>query len=171
MGGSAFLTSNPKEINYQIIEYENNAFKYRYDEIKNRLCLCTNDQNFNCTAEELSPVYPGQKYSLKLTACDTAKTVAVYTNEVPVTACRSKTSVIPINVFSGNCTAIDFTFVFQSRNSCDLFLQGIAEDVSSFTNECAYMSVDLHYIEYVSCGSQSMSIWLYIVHYGGSLPV
>ena len=154
---AAFITSNPKEINYQLIGYENNTFKYRHDEIKNQLiCVCTDDQTFDCTAEGLPPVYPGQRYSLKLTAFNTAKTVVVYIDQELITSCKSKTNVFSINVFSGNCTAVDFTFVFQSRNSCELFIVGYAMGIKTFSNEFANMIVNqditsVYHVEAMPC--------------------
>ena len=49
------------EINQHIIQYVNNSFK-PLEEI-NTICYCTDDHHFNCTKDELGPVY---LYPLKL---------------------------------------------------------------------------------------------------------
>ena len=125
LGNSVFLASNPAEINHQLIKYANNKFTTVIED-ENQICLCKDEHSFNCMIDELPPVFPGQKYSLKLAVKNTTITAGVDVNEQLFTSCKSKTKLVSIFLFSENCTSLDFTFVFQSRKSCELFVEGAA---------------------------------------------
>ena len=84
-------------------------------EMDYQLCLYTDDQNFNCRIEELPPVYPGQKYSLKLIAYNISSTVLVEIKQGLNTACKSKTKLAVEKLFNGSCTAVDFTLILCSK--------------------------------------------------------
>jgi len=59
---SVYKYADPHEINQHIIKYENNSFD-SFQNVQN-ICYCTDDQHYNCTLDELGPVYPGQTYTL-----------------------------------------------------------------------------------------------------------
>ena len=120
---SVFLRSDPQEINNQLIGYSNNSFKDSL--ISNQICICTNAQDYNCTADELQPAYPGQQYSLGLIAKNVSSSIVdVRIDELPFTSCRTQTELMRINIFQNNCTTINFTIKFGNRMSCELYLRG-----------------------------------------------
>ena len=122
---SAFLTSNPQTINQQYIEYTNNLFTLP-SIMQNHICICLDDRNYNCTIDELMPVYPGQKHSIKLTAKKFASpAVVVTTDQSLYTSCKGEPNWIEKHIFEGKCTAVDFMFTFKNRISCELYLKAV----------------------------------------------
>ena len=126
---SVFLTFNPQIINQQYIKYTNNSFALLSTR-QNHICICLDDHKYNCTIDELMPVYPGQKYSIKLVIKNVKSPTAMITFDQSLfTSCKGQSDWIEKQIFEGKCTAIDFTFLFKNRVSCELYLTGISVNI------------------------------------------
>ena len=119
--GSVFMTLDPLVINKQLIKYVNNSFNV--NNITNHICLCTDSMNYDCSVDELEPIYPGQKYSLRLIVkSGSLKALSFRLDEMPITSCKTQTGLNWYNVFHNSCTTVGINIHFKDRNSCELFL-------------------------------------------------
>ena len=107
-----------------MIENSNNSFTI--DHRFNRICICRDDQNYDCSRDELQPAYPGQKYVLKLTVIGFSTPVSIVIDDSPLTACKSQVDAKKITVPPNVCTSIDYIIQFKSRQSCELYIKGRA---------------------------------------------
>ena len=123
---SVYKYTDPHEINQHIIKYVNNSFRIT-DKIKS-VCYCTDDQHFNCTKDELGPVYLGQAYQLSLISnipdCIESP-VIIQITEAPNRACKSYNIKNSFQLFQKHCTKIDYNVRYSNNaKSCELFLHG-----------------------------------------------
>ena len=56
---SVFIQSDPFEINQRTVHIVNNSMALEWTN-PSSICYCINDQHYNCSSDELGPVYPGQ---------------------------------------------------------------------------------------------------------------
>ena len=61
---SAF-DSSPYDVNSEIIHLVNSSGRYAIQKDIKQLCYCTNDTHYDCSIDELGPIYPGQTLSTK----------------------------------------------------------------------------------------------------------
>ena len=66
MEESVFMHLDPFQVNKQTIQYINNSMTIKPDVS----CFCMNDQHYNCSIDEVGPVYPGQTFSLGILVRD-----------------------------------------------------------------------------------------------------
>ena len=71
----------------------------------NYICYCTDHQHYNCTADVMGPVYPGQKV-LKFD-------VLIKIDGRLVTVCKSQDGIIDFYLFSNTCHTV--TYNIQSK--------------------------------------------------------
>ena len=129
---SVYKYSDPHEINNHIIKYINNDIEFT-ERVKN-ICYCTDDQHYNCTIDELGPVYPGQTHALNLIFKLHSKfnynvefPVIVRSIEGPNRACKSYGMKAEIQLFQNTCTKIDYNARYsKNENSCELYFHGTA---------------------------------------------
>ena len=69
---SAFMQLNSQEVNKEVIQLINNSFT-QDNIMHNYVCYCTDHQHYNCTADTIGPVYPGQNYMLNFTVTEALK--------------------------------------------------------------------------------------------------
>ena len=125
---SVYKYSDPHEINKHVIKYCNNSFEAI--EIVETICYCTDDQHYNCTVDELGPVYPGQTYTLNLIISNTLtlESLAVVSiDDRPSRACNNRNMKYDFKLFQNACTTVDYNILYDNiGKSCELYLQGTA---------------------------------------------
>ena len=153
---SVFLTSDPEVINEQLIEYSNNSFDMIVNNISNRMCLCRDAMNFDCSVDKLQPIYPGQKYSLRLIDKAMPPVLDFKIDESPFTSCKTQTEFKRYNIFQNCCTTVELSIQFKNRRSCELFIRGRVStsiDINEFnTMRHAYEElIDVYHISMIPC--------------------
>ena len=130
MEESYFMQSDPFEVNKKIIHYVNNSMAVKQNE-PNFACYCTDDQHYNCSIDELGPVYPGQTYMLSILVKlndDNNDLVRVHVDNDLKRACRSHSiKNHMISLVPDTCTKIEFkSILYKDGHSCKIFLGGTA---------------------------------------------
>jgi len=107
---SVFFTSDPGVINEQFIEYSSNSFDVIVNtgNTSNQMCLYATAMNFNCSVDELQPIYPGQNYSLRLIVESASSAILDFQiDESPFTSCKTQTALKRYNMFQNSCTTVE----------------------------------------------------------------
>ena len=107
-------------------------------------CYCTDDQHYNCSIDELGPVYPGQMLSLNLFANDDSNQevlILVYTHLYR--ACKSHSVNNQIVIISKTCTKIQYkSILYMNGDGCNIYLNGrISTSSSGFISPLYRMDV------------------------------
>ena len=125
---SVYKYTDPHEINQQIIRYVNNSFKNTRNTKERYICYCTDDQHYNCTIDELGPVYLGQTYTINLIVSNGVEGVVMASiDSGPNRACKSHSIKNHFQLFCNACTEIDYNIQYDKNGkSCELYLQGTA---------------------------------------------
>ena len=119
---AVFNGYNPGYINQQIIEVDGLPWVHH-----KKLCYCPHNENVNCTADLLGPLYPGQKLQVELCVPQTeldeeyilyAETLST---SLPSSACKVAQQSELINSIGNHPKTIQFTIVSESE-LCELFL-------------------------------------------------
>ena len=93
---------NSQEVK-EIIQLVNNSF-VQHRIMKNYICFCKNHQQYNCSIDELGPVYPGQNYELNLGITKALPSdVFIKIDDRPTTACKSFNDMVDIHLFPNIC--------------------------------------------------------------------
>jgi len=132
-GQPMFPQLDPLEVNKQIIHYVNNSMAVQ-PSVPNTICYYTDDQHYNCSIDELGPVYLGQTYDFKIIgmihASNNAKRMIfrkTVENEYKRT-CKSRSMndhALPF-LTTGICTKIQYKGVLYSDGqSCNIYLSGL----------------------------------------------
>ena len=168
MDESIFAQTDPLEVNKQIIQYVNNsmAIKLSADKLStfvpNTICYCTDDQHFNCSIDELGPVYPGQTFRLNVLVNlnDVVEDIVkIHINNLKsLRACRSHNIKDYMLMIPGVCTKIEYkSILYKNGNSCSMFLSGklemyaFASTDASTRVETSYDIMDVYRITFSSC--------------------
>ena len=121
---SVFTESDPFEVNQKIIHYVNNtvASNESYN-IPRDICYCTDDQHYNCSIDELGPVYPGQSVTFNLVLRRKIHwgSATVTIRDVLNRACKSNGIKNQPWEFD-TCTEIPYSIRHMPGNSCELYL-------------------------------------------------
>ena len=119
---SAFMTHNSQEVNKGIIKSVNHSFlQYPVKHI----CYCKNNQHYNCTIDELGPVYPGQNYVLNFAVTEALKSdVFIKIDDRPTTACKSQNDMVDIHLLSNTCYSITYNILSKNAKDCEIYLHG-----------------------------------------------
>ena len=122
---SAFMQLNSQEVNKEVIQLVNNSFTL--DRIMdNYICYCTDHQHYDCTADVMGPVYPGQNYMLNFTVQKTLKSdVFIKNDDHPVTACKSQDDIIDIHLFQNTCHTVIYNIQSKNAKDCEIYVHGI----------------------------------------------
>jgi len=94
----------------------------------NSACYCTDDQHYNCSIDELGPVYPGQTFTLGILISNDGSKDIVKTNidNNRKRACRSHSILDHMFVIPGTCAKIEYKSILY-KNSCNIFLRGLVQ--------------------------------------------
>ena len=120
-----FAQLDPFVVNQHIVRYVNNTMSLR-STVPNTVCYCTDDQHFNCSIDELGPVYPGQTLVIRLTLNGSASLSGAQTRIADnfVRACNSH-SIKSIFLLSPNtCTEIRYNILNKNGGSCNVYFKG-----------------------------------------------
>ena len=157
---SIFVQSDAFEVNKQIIHYVNNSMAVKLS-APNTICYCTDDQHYNCSIDELGPVYPGQTFRLNvLVNVDSKHIVKIRVDNIKsLRACKSHNIRKDyLLLIAGTCTKIEYkSMLYMNENSCNVFISGEFEAyVSASTDASAsvltsYAFEDVYRIKFSSC--------------------
>ena len=153
MEGSIFTQSDPFEVNKRIIRYINNSMAVKLNVPNyNTICYCTDDQHYNCSIDELGPVYPGQTYSLNvLVINDNNDKIEIYFDNNHKRACRSHSIKDQMLLIPGNCTKIEYkSILYKVGNSCNIFLSGLIIN-ESYYFFIPHQFLDVYHVKFSSC--------------------
>ena len=121
---SAFMQLNSQEVNKEVIQLVNNSFALY--EIDNYICYCTDHQHYNCTADVMGPVYPGQNYMLNFTVTEALKSdVFIKIDDHPITACKSQDDIVDIHLFPNTCHAVIYNIQSKNAKDCEIYVHGV----------------------------------------------
>ena len=91
-----------------------------------RICLCSSDDKYNCSIDEIGPVYPGQVLQTKMSLPGIKDMSFVYIEtaaaSLPKTACKVVHQTDMTNMLNEVCKTLKFTIVSNSSKECELFL-------------------------------------------------
>jgi len=124
---SIFTQSDPFEVNKQVIRYIKNSIAVKKVRYPNVACYCKDDQHFNCSIDELGPVYPGQTFSLSVLVnfSDYKDIVELNVESLKsLRACRSHNIKDHMLAIPGTCVKIEYkSILYKNGNSCNVFLR------------------------------------------------
>ena len=134
IGQPMFPQLDPFEVNKKIVHYVNNSMAVQ-PSVPNTICYCTDDQHYNCSTDELGPVYPGQTLHLKLLVNvdrTSEHAIEILVNNEYRRACKSHIVKDHIFLIPGICTKIEYKSILDSDGkSCYIHLSGLA-DIHTF---------------------------------------
>ena len=90
-----------------------------------KVCLCLQDNKYDCSLDVLGPVYPGQVLRTRMSLPGTKEMslvyVETYAQSLPKTACKvaHQTDMTLLNEI---CKVVNFTIVSNTSIKCELFL-------------------------------------------------
>ena len=96
--------------------------------IHTTVCYCQRSSHYNCSVNELGPIYPGQTLTVNLCLPYNHENIGLlyaetYNDHLPVTACKIINQDNLKHKFTGNRTkSVDFTIASNSPTKCELFL-------------------------------------------------
>jgi len=94
--------------------------------VPNSICHCTDDQHYNCSIDELGPVYPGQTFQLNLAINSDFEQTTKITVSNEKRACKSNREKDHILLHSGTCTTLEYkSILYMDGQSCNVYLSGI----------------------------------------------
>ena len=132
-GHPMFPQSDPLDVNKQIIHYVNNSMAVQ-PSVPNTICYCTDDQHYNCSIDELGPVYPGQTYSFRAHISSTflenneENYIQVLVHNWNKRACKSHSVKDNIWLIPDICTTIEYkSLLYSDGQSCNIYLSGLSE--------------------------------------------
>ena len=106
----------------------NKIITYEKLGIHTTVCYCQRSSHYNCTVNELGPIYPGQALTVDLCLPYNHENIGLlyaetYNDHLPVTACKVINQDNLKHRFTGNHTkSVDFTIASNSPTKCELFL-------------------------------------------------
>ena len=121
---SAFMQFNSQDVNKEIIQLDNNSFVQ--DRIMNNyICFCKNFQQYDCSIDELGPVYPGQSYVLNLAVIKALiSDVFIKIDDRPTTACKSFNDMVEFHLFPNTCYPITYNIQRKIAKDCEIYIHG-----------------------------------------------
>jgi len=157
---SFFMHSDPFQVNKQIIQYINNSMTTKPHKLNNA-CYCTDNQHYNCSIDEVGPVYPGQTFSLGILVIDDNRKdiVKIRVDKLKSSrACKGHNIKDYMLLVPGTCIKIEYkSILYKEGNSCNVFLSGgvdmneIISNDSLTSIEARYDFEDVYRIEFSSC--------------------
>ena len=120
---SVFMQSDPYEVNQNVIQYVNNSMEFKI-RLSNHVCYCSDDQHYNCSIDELGPVYSGQTFSLKVLLKYRRKVQMIFDRNFN-RVCESHNITNSYLLLPNTCTKIEFNILHKNGSSCDIYLHGM----------------------------------------------
>ena len=160
MEESVFMHFDPFQINKQIVQYINNSMTAKPD-VSNIACFCEDNKYYNCSIDEVGPVYPGQTFSLGILVRDDNSTdiVKMRVDKLKsLRACKGHNIKDFILLVPGTCTKIEYkSILYKEGNSCNVFLSGTLERYVIISNDAlpsrltSYDFEDVYRIKFSPC--------------------
>ena len=150
---SMFPRSDPHEINRKIIHYINNSMSLIAN-VPNDFCYCTDDQHYNCSIDELGPVYPGQTISLNLIVKSNKYNTGagLIIDSTRNRACNSRNTNERLYVHPNICSKIQYNILYKDGNSCHIYLNGIVHINHESTEvTSSWNFIDVYHIKIIPC--------------------
>ena len=120
--------------------------------IPNKLCYCTDDQHYNCSINELKPVYPGQTFSLNVFVNDDSnKEVLILIYSHLYRACKTHSINNYVVLNSKTCSKIQYrSILYMVGDGCNVYLNGRIS-ASPFGYKSPLYRMDVYHVSISSC--------------------
>ena len=121
---AAYYGYHSRSINEKIIDIPRHK---NYERPTTRICLCSSNGGYDCSIDEVGPIYPGQMLQINISIPNKKEMSVVYTEIhdilLPKSACTvtHQTDDELINKLNGDCSILDFVIVSNSTKGCELF--------------------------------------------------
>ena len=147
--GAVFQNIPPKILNNKIItfEYPNDLFQYQLGE-HTTVCYCPSSSQYNCSVDQLGPVYPGENLTVDLCLpYNNEETGVMYTetynNNLPKPSCKIYEYNSMRHILHKNHNnVVNFPIASEQARVCELFLTA---QPNLFT------SYDVFYVHLLPC--------------------
>ena len=108
-------------VNHQIIQTDQQHLNYH------RICICNDNESYNCSRNMLGPIYPGQVLQIGLcTPCDDNTIFDLYAETRDSLeenfSCRISNQAEILNSISSRVKLINYTIASEAHKVCKLFL-------------------------------------------------
>ena len=117
---AAFQSYDSEIINHQIIHIDDQQLNYHM------ICLCYDNGTYDCSRNELGPVYPGQVLQLGLCTPCSDETFILYTETYDSlqinTSCKIPNPAEILNTITNYSKLMNYTIVSESPYNCKLIL-------------------------------------------------
>jgi len=119
---SSFNTTIPLDVNKQYIHYVNNS-EFLYLSRERAFCYCKDEKYYDCSKDELGPIYPGQTLTVSLYAHSTEIVTEIETNPTYLSKCTVIDAKENVQLIYKNCAKVKYTIAFPTNNWCELILK------------------------------------------------
>ena len=127
--GAAFQNVTPNIVNNRIIniEYENSLLLDSIG-IHTTVCYCPSSSHYNCSVDQLGPVYPGENLTVDLCLPYNDEDIGIlyvetYNKNLPESACQIyKFDSMRYVLYGNQCKAVHFPIASEQAAVCELFL-------------------------------------------------
>ena len=100
---------------------------FNQNKAHNHLCMCSSDGSYNCSADEIGPVYPGQVVRANILLPHAHEMHVVYAetleDSLSQSGCKVSHQYELINTLDGDCKMLNFTIVSNATKECELFFK------------------------------------------------
>ena len=95
--------------------------------VPNTICYCTDDQHYNCSIDELGPVYPGQTLKFDILVINiTENSIEIFADKMHPTSCGSHSAEEDMLLFSGICTKMEYkSILHKDDGSCNILFSAV----------------------------------------------
>ena len=150
-----FKQLDPFEVNQHIVHYVNNTMSLR-STVPNTVCYCTDDQHFNCSIDELGPVYPGQTLVIRLLFNGSTSLSGAHMRIIDHfdRACNSHSIKSLFLLFPNTCTEIRYNILNKNGGSCNVYFKGQSASIQmdkTFDITTGWTFVNVYHIKISLC--------------------
>ena len=127
--GAAFYNIDPLVVNCKIINFGYNSTLYQLG-THTTVCYCPSSSHYNCSADQLGPVYPGENLTVDLCLPNNEEEFGIlyaetYNDNLPKSACKLRDYGSIKHIFHrGRSKRVHFTIAtdLKQPTGCELFL-------------------------------------------------
>jgi len=147
--GAAYYGHHSRPINEKIIYI---PYYEKYEPVATRICLCSSNSIYDCSIDEVGPIYPGQMLQINLSLPNTKEMSVVYTEIhdilLPKSACTvaHQTDDELISTLNEDCNTLNFVIVSNVTRGCELFFTVEPDEYTYIPN-----IIDSFYVKLLEC--------------------
>ena len=143
--GAAFQNTKPLVVNKNIVHYNGALYPLG---THSTICYCPPSSHYNCSVDQLGPVYPGENLTVDLCLPYNDEEIGVmyaetYNNNLPKSACKLRDYDSMKHVFKGKQSKFaHFAIATEQPTVCELFLTAQPN---------LYINYDVFYVHLLPC--------------------